>query len=98
MLGDNIITTNVVVTFILKLVNGETPENQDGDSNIAGDELLEEDELIRRAEALNRALPFAHAPFYPGVSVKGQVVGLSILLGYLSTGEKALLVDLLGRS
>lgn len=54
-----------MVTFILKLVNREPPENQEGENGIDDDEAFNENELIRRAEALNGSLPFAHAPFYP---------------------------------
>lgn len=75
----NIMGSTDIVAFILKLVNVDAPESQDREADAKCDDLLDEDELIRKAEALNGTPPFAHTPFYPGVSGICQAVGRGIL-------------------
>lgn len=65
VVGDNIITPGAVVTFILKLKNGEVSiKEADADDN--GDDLLDEDGQVKELKSAG-TLPLAHAPYYPGV-------------------------------
>ncbi|KAL1927466.1 hypothetical protein VTP01DRAFT_3703 [Rhizomucor pusillus] len=64
VLGDKIITPGAVVTFILKLKNGEVSVKE-GESEDNDDDLLQEDGQVKEIK-LNGTLPLAHVPYYPG--------------------------------
>lgn len=65
VLGDKIITPGAVVTFILKLKNGEVSVKE-GESEDNDDDLLQEDGQVKEIKS-NGTLPLAHVPYYPGV-------------------------------
>ncbi|KAI9262035.1 Sec63 Brl domain-containing protein [Sporodiniella umbellata] len=63
VIGDRIVTTGAVITFVLKLRNGEvvsveTTENEDDD------DILEEEEEEEKKST--KTLPLAHTPYYSG--------------------------------
>lgn len=73
VIGDKIITTGAIITFILKLRNGEVTSietTQEKEVEKKDDQEEEEDEAIVSPEDEKkkdgRTLPMAHVPFYPG--------------------------------
>ncbi|OBZ91878.1 Translocation protein sec63 [Choanephora cucurbitarum] len=69
VIGDNIITTGAIITFILKLKNGKVVD-VDVTSETKKEEEEEEDEaLIQPDDEKNKSgkvLPMAHTPYYAG--------------------------------
>ncbi|KAI9266372.1 Sec63 Brl domain-containing protein [Helicostylum pulchrum] len=73
VIGDKIITTGAIITFILKLKNGEVTsvEASNKEQKELETEEEEEDEAIvspddEKKDPNAKALPMAHVPFYPG--------------------------------
>lgn len=69
VIGDKIITTGAIITFILKLRNGEitsveTTQEKKDDTEEEEDEAIVSPEDEKKKDG--RALPMAHVPFYPG--------------------------------
>lgn len=56
-MGAYIIRSNAIISFVLKLANGETPESRNGESDIDADELYDEDEIVKREEVVFRINP-----------------------------------------
>lgn len=75
VIGDKIITTGAIITFILKLKNGEVTsveatnekqEHEEDSENEDEDEAIIESEEEEKKKQKNAAsLPMAHTPFYP---------------------------------
>lgn len=73
MVGDKIVTPGAIVTLVLKLRNSNATikesenEADDDDEHDDQEELLDEGGKAKSNDK-NGTLPFAHAPYYPGVS------------------------------
>ena len=71
MVGDKIVTPGAIVTLVLKLRNSNATikenDDQDEDEDDDQEELLD-DGAKANSNDKNGTLPFAHAPYYPGVS------------------------------
>ncbi|KAF7722175.1 secretory subunit [Apophysomyces ossiformis] len=65
VVGDEIVTTGAIVTFVLKLKNGQvvSVETEDNDEESDDEDLDEEDKKTKQPK---ESLPLAHTPFYPG--------------------------------
>lgn len=66
VVGDKIITTGAVITFILKLanINADLPEEEEDEE----DQLLDEMGETTKKDKENGTLPAAHSPYYAAVS------------------------------
>ncbi|KAG0168426.1 secretory subunit [Apophysomyces sp. BC1034] len=66
VVGDQIVTTGAIITFVLKLKNGQaiSVETEETVAEESDDEDLEETEENKNES--RESLPLAHTPFYPG--------------------------------
>ncbi|KAI9478468.1 MAG: Sec63 Brl domain-containing protein [Benjaminiella poitrasii] len=72
VIGDKIITTGAIITFILKLKNGQVSEVEVASKEKEEEEEEEEDEAIivsadeeKKKQKNKKTLPLAHTPYYP---------------------------------
>lgn len=66
VIGDKIITTGAIITFVLKLKNGQVTDIEATKEEEHEENDDDDDELAEEKKDNKKVLPMGHAPYYPG--------------------------------